>query len=436
MNSFDIFDTLIGRWYYSPDSIFEEVEKEVQLPNFVWMRKHAENLANPKTLDQIYLELQRLAGISDDARELIKHIEFDLECRHSFPIMQNMLKVKTEDVLISDTYFNKEQLESILDCNGFPRGYYKDIIVSYDGKSSGRVWSQIRPDLHTGDNIESDYAIPQRYGIRAELYTGSKFSAYERDLADRGWINLAKFARVCRLTNPETSDINISLWEEQATKNIPFLVLLSTYLYNHFIVYKRFLFTQRDCVHLERFFGQLFPNVESRKFYTSRNLYENPTENFKEYVLRTYDNQSIIIDLQGTGKTCARFFNSVGLRTPNYFTVVNSDLDEIFNFPYLVHRRNGFTDVVERLNYDNVGRTVDIDLDLDYPVRDNFATYPVIETQHRAIENALFYLKRGFNVYDISPTEIPNNVVDLIALYLSRMEEGCEICKYVNHEAI
>lgn len=436
MNSYDIFDTLIGRWYIRPDSIFEEIEKETQLPNFVWMRKHAENIAIEKTFDGIYREFQKLAGISDSAVELIKEAEFDLECRMTFPIMENMMRVKTEDVLISDTYFNKEQLAAILDCNGFPQSYYRDIICSYDGKSSGRVWSQIKPDLHVGDNNKSDVIIPQQHGIKTELYTGHMNTGLEAELYDRGWTGLSMFSRLCRLTNPETSEQNIAIWNEQAEKNIPTLTLLSLYLNSYLGLYTRFLFTQRDCVHLEKFFRQLFPNVDSRKFYTSRALYENPTDNFKEYVKRTYTTNSLIIDMQGTGISCYRFFESMQLPKPNYFTIVYSDMGELYKPRHIAFRGNGFTDVIERLNYDNIGKTIDIDLDLDYPIRDNFAPVPAIEVQHKAIDNALFYLKRGFDVFRTQDKNTLNLLTDTILELLYKMEWNCEICKQVNHEAI
>ena len=88
MNSFDIFDTLIGRNYFYIDSIFREMEDEHDVyPNFTSLRRKAEFEAETKTLDGIYKKFIEITGVDESTAEKLKNMEINLEYSRTFPIM-------------------------------------------------------------------------------------------------------------------------------------------------------------------------------------------------------------------------------------------------------------------------------------------------------------------------------------------------------------
>lgn len=375
-NSFDIFDTLVGRWY------IDDHEYKV---------------------DQ----------------------DFQREVKHTFPIVENVQKMTDDCLIISDTYFTKEQLVEILTKNRITK--YKNIICSYDGKWTGRIWGEIRPDSHTGDNKISDFDRPSAVGIPSNLYTNSQMTSLESILISSGFPKLAGLSRATRLSNPFSDNINLSeIWTEQANINLPILVMISNYLSTINGEYDKFLFTQRDCCNLYPLFTLLYPDINSDKFFTSRDMYSNPTDNFIKYTSELVTEKSLIVDLQGTGRTCQKYFNNKA----NYFTVVYSDLDNILPVKYLLHRKDGFTDRIERLNYDlssKITNVVSID-NCWHPVcgviRNGY-----IHTAHLCNGKAREFIQEGFQLEKEYSSK-------LLILLLRCAEQSCKICQYVNHEEI
>lgn len=63
MKSYDVFDTLISRWYFEPNSIFKIMEKELQINNFCKIRKEAEFSCKEPSIDLIYEKIQKISKI-------------------------------------------------------------------------------------------------------------------------------------------------------------------------------------------------------------------------------------------------------------------------------------------------------------------------------------------------------------------------------------
>jgi hypothetical protein len=95
-NSWDMFDTLLGRKCYFPQGIFDIVAVKTDINNFARFRKEAEQSTH-STYDAIYVELADRAGHefpSGKFRNLlgntklriedIKEIEFETELEQAF----------------------------------------------------------------------------------------------------------------------------------------------------------------------------------------------------------------------------------------------------------------------------------------------------------------------------------------------------------------
>lgn len=422
MKSMDIFDTLIGRWYYYPDSIFDEIASVAEFDNFKYWRKHAESVTSDKTFDGIYRKFKELTGSDDETVLALKELEFKLEQERTFRIVENVDKVDLDTILISDTYFDKNRLTKLLSKNGIDR--YSAIVCSYDGKATGKVWNEIRPDTHLGDNLRSDYEIARSAGIDARHFD-SGLSENEKWLETHGFQRLAYLCRAVRLSNPyNRAQEGFSVWNEQADVNLPILVLLSNHIAKEYQDC-RLLFTFRDCCNLYPLFNLLYPGKNTEKFFSSRKLYYNPTDSFREYTSEIYTDEAVIIDLQGTGDSCFSYF-----KRPRYFTLVNSDLNDKNKIAYLVHRRDGYSDRIERLNYYEYSYEDVIKIGdrwtMLHPKPTN--SFDIIQKQRLAFEKALVFIKDGFSV----ETDFNEKLLIDFMNYLER--NHCHICSYVNHE--
>jgi len=87
----------------------------------------------------------------------------DGDQEHHFTIAENIAKVQPGDIVISDYYDQAKALRLLRDVAGLSN----KLIVTEDGKASGRIWQTIRPDSHLGDNPHRDVDSPRRAGISA-----------------------------------------------------------------------------------------------------------------------------------------------------------------------------------------------------------------------------------------------------------------------------
>lgn len=354
VRSFDLFDTLLGRFGYRPDSIFELVEERSGFPGFVFLRKGAQSLSDG-TLVDVYRKFQELTGISKKAAAALLQCEFETELEHIFPIVPNVREVRRGDWIVTDTYYDEAQIRKILRKIGVAAG--ARVLATPSGKHSGLIWDRIRRErkvsFHLGDSLHSDVAQPRSRGIEAVHYTGSQWSVKEKEVLAIGHPQIACLMRALRLQNPyPVSSPEAFLWEEQSQLNIPFLIEASLYLdaFCRKKGKKRILFTARDCCLWIRLFRVLYPNYESIYFHTSRYLYQTAPPSFVEYVRDLYTPETIIVDLHGKGRTCAKFFHkNLGIR-PVYLAAVNCGKQNqgMLRTPIPLP-------CVEKLNYDLVG---------------------------------------------------------------------------------
>ena len=359
MRSFDLFDTLLGRFHYLPDSIFHLVEREYPFPGFAFYRKAAE-YQSERTLEDIYRKFRQLTEISEERASQLMEFEFQTELGQVFPIVENGNLVQDGDLIITDTYYSEPQIEKILEKIGLNRRVR--ICASPAGKSSGRVWDAVKkgPPLssHLGDNLRSDVAMPRSRGIEAHPYEKSRWSRRETEMGKLGEYGLACLMRALRLQNPYVPESpEYLIWNEQGQLNIPVLIHASLYLDRFCREHgkKRILFTARDGCLWVRLFQAMYPRYDSIYFHASRYVYMYPTPSFIEYARGIYTDDSVIVDSHGKGRTCEAFFGLHLQKKPAYLAIVNSGRKH-----HAIVRKRRIHEGIEKMNYDLVGALYDV----------------------------------------------------------------------------
>ena len=247
--SFDIFDTLITRRTATPKGIFSLVEERLQNENslladkigrdFYRIRVQAEMTARwlfcrgdveDITLSQIYDMVRTICPISVNEAEYIKQLELAAEYDNSIAIEVNIKKLKDliqdgkKAVLISDMYLDSNNIRKLLVKHDeifekIPIYVSSEYKVS---KSSTNLYRKVRgiervkwADWeHFGDNIESDYKIPGRLGMKVQLYEFPELLEVEKELlknreADSVLQLYAGTARNVRITRGTASPVKL-----------------------------------------------------------------------------------------------------------------------------------------------------------------------------------------------------------------------------------
>lgn len=211
--SFDIFDTLITRKTGTPVGIFliiqhhlkNDIEKVYPInlvEDFYQIRIDSENnsrkVSNYEevTLDDIYDLIQSRFKLTDSQTTELKELEIKIELQYSIGIKENIFKVINlleaghKVILTSDMYLQSLHIKRILE-SVESRLARCPIYVSSElkvSKQSGNLFKhilkkyRISPDefSHYGDNIVSDFKVPKRLGIKAELFNFGSTTEYER----------------------------------------------------------------------------------------------------------------------------------------------------------------------------------------------------------------------------------------------------------------
>lgn len=435
VHSFDIFDTLLGRLHYTVDSVFQIVEKKYPFPNFKRLRQLAERQCKgPKNLDNIYKEFQNITSLDESEVQKLQHFEWTVEKEHIFPIQENLSEVCHGDILVSDTYYNLDQLTALLKKVGLRKNV--QTICSPDGKQTGFVWKSlsntVKITLHTGDNYESDILNPAQYQIPSQYYENSRLSQDEQELIDLGQKDLAYLIRALRLQNPYLENSpEYLLWNEQSQINIPILIQCSLYLDQFCKAHQknRILFSSRDTCLWIQVFQEMFPQYKSIYFHSSRYTYRHPSDSYIEYVRSMYTDDCIIVDGQGSGNTCIEFFSQHLHLHPTYLAIVHWDTAPGYNSsPELlrygiVKVSEGWADEIEYLNNDYVGSLkgfengTPIRLPCEFPVK-------YVDASHFCMK----VFRKILHSY-----EFPSYNREILHLLMKRLKEQMISHKYLPH---
>ncbi len=190
--SFDIFDTLIIRPFYTPTDLFYLIENKIQkklssidIYPFHDLRIMAEENARKKcfseevTLDNIYEEFKSISTIPANVLEYAQSMEQDLEIelcskRNSLHKIYSECRKKNKKIIfVSDMYLNEEVILRILNKAGYVEGELFLSSTYGKTKNSGALYDTIlkkfphKKIVHIGDNYDSDYIIPRKKGIQS-----------------------------------------------------------------------------------------------------------------------------------------------------------------------------------------------------------------------------------------------------------------------------
>lgn len=193
--SFDLFDTLIVRPVLNPDDVMEVVvhDTNIQLSKknvIKSLRKLAEKKARKNitnkypqyedvNLSEIYNVLCDEFGVSKSVCEklMLQEVEVEIEFAKRRNIGYELFTLAQECgkrvFITSDMYLDESTIKRILNKNGY---YNCSLLLSSKErmlKATGHLFEKLIDTsnmlnakiIHIGDNWESDYIIPKRYGI-------------------------------------------------------------------------------------------------------------------------------------------------------------------------------------------------------------------------------------------------------------------------------
>ena len=302
MRTWDIFDTLIARRCILPQRVFEIVEEKSGVKGFAQLRAKA----GSSSLEATYKKLIGISEIDEATAERLKQMEIDEEIEQAIPIVENLRRVQSGDVLISDMYLPEEIIRRMLDKIGLLVPV--EILITHGGKASGRIWKQLAAQnvylCHTGDNQTADVKNPRVFGFDS-VYTGisapneGEKAILEKDAA------FGEYLRAIRLRNPFVEQIKRHYWT-LATANIGvllyFVKLLDALQKKYHFEYLGFC--GRDTYYLHKLYMRLSDrsDVWTDYLYDSRRLLsESPDDIQKYFRYKIGDRKALLIDLLGTG---------------------------------------------------------------------------------------------------------------------------------------
>jgi hypothetical protein len=326
MNSFDLFDTLIGRICGGAKELFQQMAIEIGEPDFPAKRIAAEKqLQIQKTeysLEEIYKCYANLYGISYELANEYCNIEWKYEIANVFTIKKYAEKVMDGDIIVSDMYLHADRLQALL----HTAGIFKKVTIysSCYGKYDGTIWHKI-PELkkitsHTGDHHINDVEKPRKYGVHTILANTNL------SLAEQYYVNYApQFAywlRSQRLTHNITPDTNTRLHYLQLEYNIPFLWASSHALYTYFLRNNltKLLFMSRDCQIFMDVFKKLYPEVPCEYVYISRDCLQSGSTSYFSYLNKRLTKTAALVDLSASGGSLRTACPYLKIENPNLWT--------------------------------------------------------------------------------------------------------------------
>jgi FMN phosphatase YigB (HAD superfamily) len=213
--SFDLFDTLFTRKYFYADyakkllgdelveqNLFKDSKEFVTLRNITEHKiREKKNFIGDVSIDEIYLEISKKLFKNEEKAKYLAKREFELDLDMFVPrkkiveIINNLAKNGKKIYFITDTFYNKEQIEKIIAFCGINKSY--ELMVSSDNglrKDNGTVWEYIKQNnlinlprhLHIGDNVVSDTQVPGDFGFQTShiLNPMDKWLAIGNDTID------------------------------------------------------------------------------------------------------------------------------------------------------------------------------------------------------------------------------------------------------------
>jgi hypothetical protein len=324
VNSYDFWDTLFARQTKHPTEIFEIMQEMYNLPtDFKKQRLLSFTLSNG-TFDSMYEYLKKYYCWDDATVTNVKNMEYKTELTHTIPIMENINKIKENDIIVSDMYLPSSFFIDIIRFHNI-RLPKIGLFVTINGKSTSKIWPILQKtyniQTHLGDNYEVDVVIPRKFNISTFHTKLHEFNDIEKYfLHKKGFVHIAHNLRRTRLMNPyPESSIEKQIWSDCCQFPMPLFVFYCYFLHNisrkH--GFTKLLFFTRDNALLMPIFSALFPTYVIQSFFNSTKLNKSTDETFQVYVRKHYDDNTLIVDLVGAFSSGRKLFESILGKMPN-----------------------------------------------------------------------------------------------------------------------
>jgi hypothetical protein len=385
--SWDCFDTLVGRRCVHPVAVFEIIEKATGIPGFTAARRAAEG-ATRSTLDAIYASLAGVFKWSESETAAAKAREIDEEVNQAYPIVANMGLVRDGDLIISDMYLPAEAIRRILVKCGLTASV--EILVTYGGKSSGATWRDPlarTTQCHYGDAVHGDVANPRAAGLEALFFRDSNIWEYAKHVP-----SLYPWLRHVVRSNPyhiSKDCVRSQLWTEQVLMNIPFLCMGVKWLQE--TLKREPVFIYRDCCLLTKLY-ECITGKKAEIVNISRNaLAEASADGAYAAYLRGCLRDRTVVDIRASGRSLKGAWARLGLGPMDQFSMValagintNVNCIPVMMPPELTRAKWS----IESFNQDVVGSL--ITYRGDTPVRAPHENHPdLIDVAHKAVDAAV-----------------------------------------------
>jgi hypothetical protein len=313
MNSFDVFDTLVGRRYITIDPILQAMERESGIVNFAEARKLVDT--GGRSFDQIYDALVSQGVLSQQQRKRMQRLEITLELLNAIPIQRNLDRVNHGDLLISDTYLPSSVIFQLVCKVGLEKQV--TIYQSNGDKACGVVWQKLKtkPDLHLGDNRHSDVNQPMKAGIKAEWFNrATQMNNVEHTLMSASLAHIAFLCREIRLrVNLGGIPAKFFIWA--CALNLPLLFALAE-LVHRTVGNRNLVFLGRDCQLLHRLYTAYYRSALYLPF--SRQVAYNQPADAIAYLRMQSPQNPVFIDMSSTGATWAFLQNNIEILVAIY----------------------------------------------------------------------------------------------------------------------
>jgi len=344
----DIFDTLIARKCIFPASIFTQVEKQSGITGYAAIRVEAERFYEGKSysLGDIYRRVEQVLGLEHSKAQELMQLEIECEIMNAIPVADEVNRLDSDSVLISDMYLPLEIVRDILRATGIPQDV--PVVLSTQGKRSGQVWKQLRSlslgCIHHGDNEYSDIKQPRLHGMRAYRNVTASITSVEKSIINAGMPATAMLLRTARL---QSKSGKLPYWNLnlQCQVNFPVLVafgvLIVEYCRRNDV--KRILFSSRDARNLLALTRCILQKLEINEiqthyWFSSRLARNSGDENYIEYCRETFGAKFLVVDLCGTGISLAKLASFLNHdQTPRYMVCLHLDSLDISNQARKLH---------------------------------------------------------------------------------------------------
>jgi hypothetical protein len=431
VNSFDIFDTLLARTVKIPTDIFDIIENTMPYENFKKIRLQAQQLSD-NTINSIYNEFKKLTNENDETIVKIKEFELHIEINNTIPILSNILKMKNEDIIVSDMYLNIDDIVKILSYHNININI-NNLYITPAGKSSGYIWEKLKKKYniinHTGDNLHSDINMANKFNIKTTYTQIHNFTKLENNVYIHNK-DLCSMIRKFRLLNPyDEFSINYKLYDQQIQYNIPFLIFICKQLASILINENRdtVLFLSRDGCLLIKIFSTLYPQFKTIYFHNSRIINNNYNIDYIKYLKQSYNRDScILFDLHGSFNSGRQMFMEVFGYLPRIYIFSLANKKNIYE--NMTYSFENISNIIEDLNSDLVGTLVNFnnDNDIRAPVEYN---KEIIKIYHKTIEMFIDYIINNNFIPVILNTKIFNDL-QFVNQYIKDLNNIDIIFKY------